>query len=55
MKIYTKSTYREIIDFIDVSNIIKRYLRIKKVPHFTTIQKKKLKDYLQNKLGKLTN
>ena len=39
MKIYTKSTYREIIDFIDVSDIIKRYLRIKKVPHFTTIQK----------------
>ena len=39
MKIYTKSTYREIIDFIDVSDIIKKYLRIKKVPHFTTIQK----------------
>ena len=30
IKIYTKSTYREIIDFIDVSDIIKRYLRIKK-------------------------
>jgi hypothetical protein len=39
MKIYTKSTYREIIDFIDVSDIIKTYLRIKKVPHFTMIQK----------------
>ena len=39
MKIYTKSTYREINDFIDVSDIIKKYLRIKKVPHFTTIQK----------------
>ncbi len=39
MKIYTKSTYREIIDFIDVSDRIKKYLRIKKVPHFTTIQK----------------
>jgi hypothetical protein len=39
MKIYTKSTYREIIDFIEVSEIIKKYLRIKKVPHFTTIQK----------------
>jgi len=37
--VYTKSTYREIIDFIDVSDIIKKYLRIKKVPHFTTIQK----------------
>ena len=39
MKIYTKSTYREIIDFIEVSDVIKKYLRIKKVPHFTTIQK----------------
>ena len=39
MKIYTKSTYREITDVIDVSDVIKRYLRIKKVPHFTTIQK----------------
>jgi len=29
----------KIIDFIDVSDLIKKYLRIKKVPHFTTIQK----------------
>ncbi|MDL2247040.1 transposase, partial [Methanobrevibacter sp. OttesenSCG-928-K11] len=39
LKIYTKSTYREIIDLIELSDQIKRYLRIKKVPHFTTIQK----------------
>ena len=39
IKIYTKSTYREIIDSIEVSDRIKKYLRIKKVPHFTTIQK----------------
>ena len=51
MKIYTKSTYREIIDLISVSSEIKRFLRIKKAPHFTTIQKffqklseRKLKD-----------
>ena len=54
INIYTKSTYREIIDFIEVSDIIKKYLRIKKVRHFTTIPKF-LKDYLQNKLAKLTN
>ena len=50
MKIYTKSTYREIIDFIDVSDLIKKYLRIKKVPHFYNDPKNFLKDYLQNKL-----
>ena len=54
MKIYTKSTYREIIDFIEVSQRIKKYLRIKNVPHFTTIQKF-FKAYPQNELEKLTN
>jgi hypothetical protein len=39
MKIYTKSTYREIIDFIGVSDRIRKYWRLNKVPHFTRIQK----------------
>jgi transposase len=39
MKIYTKSTYREIIEFVELSDKIKKYLGLKKVPHFTTIQK----------------
>lgn len=39
IKIYTKSTYREIIDFIKISNQIKKFLKLKKVPHFTTIHK----------------
>ena len=39
VKIYTKSTYRETTDLIEISNQIKNYLKIKKVPHFTTIQK----------------
>ncbi len=39
IKIYTKSTYREIIDLIEISDKIKNYLKIKKIPHFTTIQK----------------
>ena len=37
--LHKNQLYREIIDFIDVSDLIKKYLRIKKVPHFTTIQK----------------
>lgn len=39
MKIYTKSTYRKIIDFIEISEKIKKYLKMIKIPHFTTIQK----------------
>jgi transposase len=39
IKIYTKSTYRETIDLIEISDQLKNYLKIKKVPHFTTIQK----------------
>jgi hypothetical protein len=39
VKIYTKSTYRETTDLIEISNQIKKYLKIKKVPQFTTIQK----------------
>jgi transposase len=39
IKIYTKSTYRETIDLIEISDQIKKYLKIKKIPHFTTIQK----------------
>jgi hypothetical protein len=39
LKIYTKSTYREITQFLQLSDQIIKYLRIKKVPHYTTIQK----------------
>jgi len=39
MKIYTRSTYRQIIDLIELSDKIQKYLHLKKVPHFTTLQK----------------
>ena len=39
LKIYTKSTYRQIIDLLSLSDKIKSFLGIKKAPHFTTIQK----------------
>ena len=39
MKIYTKSTYREITDLLDLSDKIQKYLHLKKVPHYTTLQK----------------
>ena len=39
MKIYTKSTYREITDVLELSDNIQKYLHIKKVPHDTTLQK----------------
>lgn len=39
IKIYTRSTYRQITDLLELSDKIKKYLKIKRVPHFTTIQK----------------
>ncbi len=39
MKIYIRSTYRQIIDLLELSNKIQRYLHLKKVSHYTTLQK----------------
>ena len=39
MKTYLKTTYREIIEILDVSDKITKYLKLKKLPHYTTIQK----------------
>lgn len=55
IKIYTKSTYRETMDLIDASDKIMKILRIKKAPHFTTIQKffKKLPPSLLKEINSL--
>ena len=39
MKIYTRSTYRQIMDLLDLSDKIQKHLHLKKVPHYTTLQK----------------
>ena len=39
MKTYLKTTYREIIEILDVSDKIIKYLKLNKLPHYTTIQK----------------
>ena len=39
MKTYLKTTYREIIEILDVSDKITKYLKLNKLPHYTTIQK----------------
>ena len=39
VKIYTRSTYREITNLLELSNKIHKYLHLKKVPHYTTLQK----------------
>ncbi len=39
VKIYTQSTYRQITDLLELSDKIQRYLHLKKVPHYTTLQK----------------
>ena len=39
MKSYLKTTYREIIEILDVSDKIIKYLKLNKLPHYTTIQK----------------
>ena len=39
VKIYTRSTYRQITDLLEFSDKIQKYLQLKKVPHYTTLQK----------------
>lgn len=39
LKIYLKLTYRKICFLIDLSDKLKRFLGIKRAPHFTTLQK----------------
>ena len=39
IKTYLKTTYREIIEILEVSNKITNYLKLNKLPHYTTIQK----------------
>ena len=39
MKTYLKTTYREIIEILDISDKITTYLKLNKLPHYTTIQK----------------
>ncbi|MEE1134592.1 MAG: hypothetical protein UHW60_07465 [Methanobrevibacter sp.] len=39
MKTYLKTTYREIIEILDVSDKITKFLKLNKLPHYTTIQK----------------
>lgn len=39
IKIYTNCTYRELTDQLELSDKIKQYLGLKKIPHHTTIQK----------------
>ena len=55
VKIYTRSTYRQIIDLLELSNKIQEYLHLKKVPHYTTLQKffKRLPTAALQELNKL--
>ncbi len=39
IKFYTQSTYRQITDLLTLSDRIKEYLHLKRVPHFTTLHK----------------
>ena len=39
VKIYTRSTYRQITDLLELSDTIHKYLHLKKIPHYTTLQK----------------
>ena len=39
MKTYQKTTYHEKIEILDASDKITKYLKLKKLPHYTTIQK----------------
>ena len=34
-----KTTYRKVIEILEVSNKITKYLKLKKLPHYSTIQK----------------
>lgn len=55
IKIYTQSTYREITDLLELSDKIKKYFKIKRIPHFTTIQKffKKISSTKLKEINKL--
>ena len=55
IKIYTKSTYRQVMDLLNLSDNILRFLGIKKAPHFTTIQKFFQKKILETKLKEINN
>ena len=39
MKTYLKTTYREIIECLELMDKIRKFLGLNKLPHFTTIQK----------------
>ena len=39
MKTYLKTTYREIIEILELSDKITKFLKLTKLPHYTTIQK----------------
>ena len=39
MKTYLKTTYREIIEILDVSYNMTKYLKLNKLSHHTTIHK----------------
>jgi len=39
MKTYLKTTYREIIEYLELMDKIRKFLGLNKLPHFTTIQK----------------
>jgi len=53
LKIYLKLTYREISNLIDLSDKLKKFLHIKRAPHFTTLQKffKRLPTKVLNKIN----
>ena len=39
MKTYLKITYCEIIEILDVSDKITKYLKLNRLPHYTNVQK----------------
>ena len=39
MKTYLKTTYREIIEYLELMDKIRKFLGLNKLPHFTTISK----------------
>ncbi|WP_305556520.1 transposase [Methanobrevibacter sp. V74] len=39
MKTYLKTTYREIVECLELMDKIRKFLGLNKLPHFTTIQK----------------
>jgi len=55
LKIYLKQTYRQISFIIDLSDKLKKFLYIKKAPHFTTLQKffKRIPTIVLNKINQL--